>query len=382
MGARDSNEEHRSSTPLELLYDLCFVVAVSRAASLLHHAVSHGDAGRAVVSYVFVFFAIWWAWMNFTWFASAYDNDDVVYRLLVFVQMAGVLILAAGVPRAFEHRDFDIAFVGYVVMRAALVTLWLRAAHHDPLGRITDRRYAVGESLCMVGWAGVAILGWPLWAFVVLGVVELLVPAWAERASNTSWHPEHIAERYGLFTIIVLGETILASSAAFQVVVDERDANATMVLTAVGALLTVFSMWWIYFAKPAATALVSNRVGFPWGYGHYVVFASAAAVGAGVAVMVGAVTDRTGISDVAAAAAFTIPVILYVLAVAFIQTLLHGVHRDRLLGYGVAVALIAAATFTGQPVLLTGVVLAALVALLVVLHERFARDDARFSGGS
>ena len=78
MGSRDTSEEHRASTPLELLYDLCFVVAIARAATLLHHAVSHGDAGYAVVSYVLVFFAIWWAWMNFTWFASAYDNDDVV----------------------------------------------------------------------------------------------------------------------------------------------------------------------------------------------------------------------------------------------------------------------------------------------------------------
>jgi low temperature requirement protein LtrA len=382
MGARDSTEEHRASTPLELLFDLCFVVAVSRGASLLHHAVSLGDAGSAVASYVLVFFAIWWAWMNFTWFASAYDNDDAVYRLLVFVQITGVLILAAGVPRAFDHRDFDVVFVGYLVLRAGLVTLWLRAGHHDLPRRRTTRRYALGESLCMVVWAGVALLGWPVWAFVVAGAAELLVPVLAEAMEPTRWHAQHITERYGLFTIIVLGETILASSAAFQVVVDDRDANATVVLTAVGALLTVFSMWWIYFAKPAAPALVSNRVGFPWGYGHYVVFASAAAVGAGVAVMVDAVTDRTHISDTASAATFTIPVILYVVAVAFIQTLLHGVHRDRLLGFGAAVALIVGATFTGQPVLLTGVVLAALVALLLVQHERFVRDQERFSGGS
>jgi low temperature requirement protein LtrA len=323
MGSRDASEEHRASTPLELLYDLCFVVAIGRAASLLHHAISHGDAGYAVVSYVLVFFAIWWAWMNFTWFASAYDNDDVVYRVLVFVQMTGVLILAAGVPRAFEHRDFDIVLVGYLVMRAALVTLWLRAAHHDPEGRTTARRYAAGVSLAMAGWVAVALVGWPVWAFFVMGAVELLVPVWAERGRmHTPWHPEHIAERYGLFTIIVLGETILSSSVAFQAVIDERTGDVTEVLTAVGALLTVFSMWWIYFAKPAGSRLVSNRIAFPWGYGHFVVFASAAAVGAGVAVMVDRVTGGAHLTDAAAAAAFTIPVILYVLAVTFIQTLL------------------------------------------------------------
>ena len=372
MGSRDTAEEHRASTPLELLYDLCFVVAIARAASLLHHAISHGDTGSAVVSYVLVFFAIWWAWMNFTWFASGYDNDDVVYRVLVFVQMAGVLILAAGVPRAFEHRDFDIVFLGYVVMRVALVTLWLRAAHHDPEGRGTARRYAIGVSLATVGWGGVALIGWPVWGFVVMGVVELFVPVWAERdgETHTPWHPEHIAERYGLFTIIVLGETILSSSVAFQAVVDERTGDATAVLTAIGALLTVFSMWWIYFAKPAASRLVSNRVAFPWGYGHFVVFASAAAVGSGVAVLVDRVSGSARVDATTAAAAFTIPVVLYLLAVTFIHTLLYGVQRDRLTAMFVAVAVVAVATFTGQPALITGVALSALVVALITMRGR------------
>jgi len=274
------------------------------------------------------------------------------------------------VPRAFEHRDFDITFVGYIVMRAGLVTLWLRAAHHDAAERSADRRYAAGISLCMVGWFGVALLDWPVWAFLVMGAVELLVPAWSERVATTAWHPEHIAERYGLFTIIVLGETILSSSIAFQAVVDERTADVTTVLTALGALLTVFSMWWIYFAKPAGPRLLSNRIAFPWGYGHYLVFAAAAAVGAGVGVMVDQVTAHTDLADAGAAAAFTLPVVLYVLAIAFIQTLLYGVHHERLLALLVALVLVGGATFTGQPVLLTGLVLSALVATLIVFQAR------------
>jgi hypothetical protein len=69
------------------------------------------------VSYLTVFFAIWWAWMNFSWFASAYDNDDGIHRLATLIQIAGALILAAGITRAFELRDFDVAFIGYVFMR-------------------------------------------------------------------------------------------------------------------------------------------------------------------------------------------------------------------------------------------------------------------------
>ena len=89
MRPRDIDEQHRASTPLELLFDLSFVVAVSQAADQLNIALGAGHFHTAIVSYLLVFFAIWWAWVNFTWFASAYDVDDVAYRLLTFVQIVG-----------------------------------------------------------------------------------------------------------------------------------------------------------------------------------------------------------------------------------------------------------------------------------------------------
>ena len=106
MSGRDPGEEHRASTPLELLFDLTFVVAVARAGIELHDALGHGQAGHALTGYAAVFFGLWWAWVNFTWFASAYDTDDVPYRLLTLLQMAGVLVFAAGIPAAAEHFDF------------------------------------------------------------------------------------------------------------------------------------------------------------------------------------------------------------------------------------------------------------------------------------
>src|SRR4029453_18460357 len=120
------------ATNLELFFDLCFVVAVAQAASSLHHDLSAGHFGHAAGSYLMAFFAIWWAWMNVTWFASAYDTDDVPYRLAVMVQIAGALILAAGVPEAMDGDNFAAITVGYVVMRLAMVTQWLRAAHAHP----------------------------------------------------------------------------------------------------------------------------------------------------------------------------------------------------------------------------------------------------------
>jgi hypothetical protein len=95
MVPRDTEEPHRASTPLELLFDLCFVVAVSQAARELNSSLAQNDFG-AIQGYLLVFFAIWLAWVKFTWFASGYDVDDVPYRILIFVQIVGVFILAAG----------------------------------------------------------------------------------------------------------------------------------------------------------------------------------------------------------------------------------------------------------------------------------------------
>jgi low temperature requirement protein LtrA len=87
MTARTVDEPHRASTQLELLFDLTFVVAVAAVVKQLGHGVAEGHAGEVVVPFLLVFFAIWWAWMNFTWFASSYDTDDVPYRLLTLLQM-------------------------------------------------------------------------------------------------------------------------------------------------------------------------------------------------------------------------------------------------------------------------------------------------------
>jgi low temperature requirement protein LtrA len=163
MTARSPLETHRVATPLELFFDLVFVVAIAQAAGGLHHAIAEGHAPEGLIGYLMVFFAIWWAWMNFTWFASAYDNDDLPYRVAVFVQIAGALVLAAGVEPMFEARVPNAATIGgYVVMRLALVAQWLRAAQGDPARRTTARRYALGVTILQVAWVMQPFLPGPL----------------------------------------------------------------------------------------------------------------------------------------------------------------------------------------------------------------------------
>jgi low temperature requirement protein LtrA len=381
--SRDSRETHRASTPLELFFDLCFVVAVAAAAAELHHAEADpGHLSTGVVSYLMVFFAIWWAWMNVTWFASAYDSDDVLYRLSIFVVIAGALILAAGVPSAFEDRDFLVVTIGYCVMRTSLVLLWLRAAHDDLPHRRTALRMAAGVTLCQLGWVGLLFVPtsvrMPL--FAVLVVCELATPVVAERAGRTSWHAGHIAERYSLFTLIVLGESVLSGSSALGVAVGDPLKVGQVWTIALGGLLLVFSMWWKYFARSAENLLTSSRQAFVWGYGHLVVFASAAATGAGIAVAVDQAVGDSEIDPVVAAACVTVPVSIYVVTVWWLHLRPQddaGGRAFTLLG----IPLILLATFAPAPILVAGIVAAGMVATNVILDSRAARLTSESTAG-
>ncbi|MEB3368561.1 low temperature requirement protein A [Saccharopolyspora mangrovi] len=372
MVARDPEESHRAATPLELLFDLCFVAAVGQAAVQLHHGLAEGHFTPAVLGYMMVFFAIWWAWMNFTWFASAYDVDDAPYRLLTLLQMGGVLVLAAGVPATFHDYDFTVVTIGYVVMRVAMIAQWLRAAAEHPEGRACTLRYAGGIALVQVGWLLRLLLPHPLGeiGFLVLVVAELAVPAIAERHSPTTWHPHHIVERYGLFTIIVLGEVVLAVTAAMQEDVADGGWSAGLLEIGVGGLLMIFAMWWIYFKHSVVEHLRDSlRSALTWGYSHLFVFASVAAVGAGLEVAIDADAHKAHLGEVSAALTVAVPLVVYLL----LTGLLHAGYSDAGKSPAVisvvgsvlllATALLAHTIGVSMAVLLLGVLMALLLTI-------------------
>lgn len=373
MNGRDPGEPHRASTNLELLFDLVFVVAIANAVAGLHHSENVGHFGEGLFSYLMAFFGIWWAWMNFSWFASCYDVDDWLYRILTFLQMAGALVLAAGIPDLMdtEHRSFTLALIGYFVMRVAMVTQWLRASVEDPSRRRTCLRYASGIAAIQVLWLGIIWVppGLVVPAFAVGVVGELAVPAWAARAGQTPWHPHHITERYGLLTIIVCGETVLASAGAVIQAAHEREALGDLILVAATAFVMVVCLWWIYFVRPQHE-LIRDRTGaFRWGYVHYVVFAAIAAVGGGFQVAVEYQTHTTDIAGVAAALTVCLPVGVYLLAVWFIivRPQCHGPARTVVPIVAAAIVLAAWLPFSMQ-------IAAALLVLLVVALEKVAGE--------
>jgi len=372
MSGRSADEEHRASTPLELFFDLVVVIAVAAAAGSLEHAVAAGDIGAATLGYALTFFAIWWAWMGFTWFANAYDTDDVPYRIAVFVQMTGAIIIAAGIPRAFADADWSVALLGYIVMRMAVVALWLRAARSHPEARASDLRSALGVTVLQVGWV-VLVLGprqYILAGFVLLGALELLVPVWASRVHPPTWHGEHIAERYGLLTIIVLGESVLAATVAISAAVDEGTPGIELIAVAAGALLIVFTMWWLYFERNSADLLTSMRRGFTWGYGHYFILAAAAAVGAGIAVAVEVATHHGEIGPDVAGAAVAVPVSIYLAGIWVLHDLPRPMSPLRMALDPIAIALVLVSPLLPHPVLLTGIILVSLLAAKILSAPR------------
>ena len=367
MQPRDPHEPGRTASSLELFFDLVFVVAVSIAAVQLHHELSEGHIIDGVLAYAIVFFGIWWAWMNFTWFATSFATDDWLYRVLTIVQMGGVLVLAAGIEPVFVEHDFTVVVLAYVVMRIAMVAQWLRATRHAGASRRATRTYAAGITIVQVLW--LAALALPEGAFAVAYVLliaaELAVPVVAERRGLTPWHPHHITERYGLFTLIVLGESLLASTNAIIEALHDEAALGPLVSIAVLTLVVTAALWWIYFWPPHHTVITSFARSIRYGYVHYFVFAAAGAFSAGIEVEIDVLTQHSELSEIAASFTVTVPIAVFVLGIWWIAL---RDNADRVVNVAVPLGavLVLLDPIIPIPITLTALIMIALVVVLVL----------------
>ncbi|MBA4115512.1 MAG: low temperature requirement protein A, partial [Rubrobacter sp.] len=274
---RDFTEENRTSTWLELFFDLCFVVAVAALARGLHDDPTVAGALR----FAGLFVPVWWAWMNFTWYATAFDNDDVVYRTTLLGAMLCTLWLAVSIEGVYEGRSFSFV-LAYVALKLLLVGLFLRARRDATSVRAFVTRYAAGNALGAAIWLSSLLAPAPdrygLWAVAL--AVEILTSIFAVRSSSMRiFHPEHIAERYGLFTLIVLGESVLAVASGAA----GTNWNPNAVLAGLFGFVAAACIWWLYFDYVESSALgLGSRAAFFWGYGHLFVYTSIAAFGVGI----------------------------------------------------------------------------------------------------
>lgn len=278
----EDSEEERRATWLELFYDLVFVVAVSQIAHNLKEDVSL----TGLLKFVVLFIPIWWSWIGTTFYANRFDSDDVAHRLLVGLQMLTAAAMAVNIHNGLDESSPGFA-LAYALGRVVLVIEYVRAGIHIPLARPLTNRYAVGFAIAALLWLISAFIPAP-WRFVLWGLGITLDFATPLTGRNHQLgllpHASHLPERFGLFTMIVLGEAIIAVVNG----VAQQKWELYSVITAILGLSLAFGLWWIYFdnlggtpiqtAKKEGKTIVLNL----WLYTHLPLVIGIAATGVGV----------------------------------------------------------------------------------------------------
>lgn len=275
-------ERQRHATWLELFYDLVFVAAVAQLAK------SFGDdySWLGIFRFSVLFIPVWWAWVGHTFYLTRFDTDDVGHRLMTMAEMAAAASLAVHVPAALGATSAGFA-LSYATVRFIVVAEYLRAGFYIPLARPLTSRYAAGFGAAASLWALSVLLPFP-WRFGLWGValaIDLLTPLTAGMLHvRFPPHLMHLPERFGLFTIIVIGEAVVS------VVMGVGTGGLTFGsgLAGIMGLLVAFSLWWGYFegAKGAAELALTGRQELwryqQWLYSHLPLMLGITATAVGV----------------------------------------------------------------------------------------------------
>lgn len=286
-----AESEPRHATWLELFYDLVFVVAVSQLA----HKLSANVTVNGFLNFVFLFVPVWWSWIGTTFYANRFDSDDLIRRILMGLQMLSVAALAVNVHHALSDSSVGFA-IAYAISRLLLVLEYLWAGWHIPMARGLTHRYALGFSIGALFWIISAFVP-PSWRFglwVVGLAVDFATPLMAQAViKQFPPHPEHLPERFGLFTIIVLGEAILAVVNG----ISEMKWGFASTGSAIAGFVIAFSLWWIYFENVTGSVLETAHSSGQlqilqlWLYVHLPLVIGIAATGVGVEHVIKAVQD-------------------------------------------------------------------------------------------
>lgn len=274
--------EFRRVTWLELFYDLVFVVAVSQLA----HNLSKDVSLKGFVGFVGLFTPLWWAWIGTTFYANRFDADTVVRRILMGVQMLAVAAIAVNIHHGLDDTSGGFA-LAYAAARGVLVLEYLWAGWCIPPARGLTTHYAIGFAIAALFWFVSAFVPRPF-RFILWGVgllIDFATPLTAQREQARFMpHTEHLPERFGLFTIIVLGEAVIAVVRG----VSEMEWSVMSVLCAILGFIIAFCFWWIYFDNVDGSSLravkTTGEVGrFQiWLYVHLPLVIGLAATGVGV----------------------------------------------------------------------------------------------------
>ncbi len=253
---------------LELFYDLVYVATLIQIGNFLSDNLDWTGFGRFLV----LMFVIWWAWSGETVYQNRYQVDDVTHRLLVLLQMIGVAAIGLSVSEAFGELSTQFA-LAFALVRSILVVMWIRASRSHPASRALAANYMTGMGCGVAIWlASIALpedVRWIAWLIAIAFEIAYFARP-STLAETRKWLPDdhHLVERFGIFTIIVLGE-------AFVKILDDAqgtELGTGEIVFAVVLVTGLFALWWLHFSDSAGELydLSSNAKPLSWMYGHLV----------------------------------------------------------------------------------------------------------------
>jgi low temperature requirement protein LtrA len=363
-------------TPLELFFDLVFVLAITQCTALM----AHEDSWEGIAKGLLVLGILWWAWVGYAWLTSVVDPEEGIVRVVMFAAMAALLVCALCVPTAFDDGATILA-VAYAIVRFAQVGLLIIASRDDPQLRHSTLGLAISTAIgcSLIASAALAdgALQGGIWALAL--VLDMGGPIFID---TEGWRlvPHHFAERHGLIVLIALGESVVAIGAGV-----ERAVDGGIALAAIFGITVVFALWWLYFdvvALVAARRLVNAEPGRErnqiardsFSYLHLPMVAGIVLLALGIKKTLAHTGDEL---DTVPAVALLAGTAVYLLAhVAFRWRNVHRFSWQRLLAAAVCVALLPVAV--AVPALLAlGLLAAVLAAVVAYEYFRFAELRAR-----
>lgn len=279
LRSNEPGQEGRRASWLELFFDLVYVVAIAALSEHLHHHLTPWGAAQSAI----LFLPVWWSWSGVTFYNDRFDVDDAWHRVATLLQMLGAILLAINVGTAFEAPGFALS---YAFLRAVLILNYVRVAWTVPTAAPLARRYAAGFSLAALLWAASAYApdAWRLALWAAALVIDIGTPLTASaQQAQMPVSRSHLPERIGLFTIIVLGEGVVAVASGAR----EATFGFGALLAGAMGLTLAFSLWWIYFENLEERLVRRSRIAAQvWFYGHFPLVMGIAVAAVGVETLI------------------------------------------------------------------------------------------------
>jgi low temperature requirement protein LtrA len=281
---KQNNNTNRHATWLELFYDLVFVVVISQLA----HNLGENFSLYGFLGFLALFIPVWWSWTGAAFYATRFDTDDLGHRILILLQMVGAAALAVNVPYGLGSSSAGFA-LSYAAIRIILVLEYVRTGRNKSFPSATPliRRYTRGFLCAAIVWIISAFIP-PPFRFVLWGIglaIDFATPISVGRLhSQFAPHISHLPERMGLFTIIVLGESVMEIITGTSAI--GFDIYSILILSL--GLTIPFSSWWLYFdsvdGAPIRALREKGKIGvyYLWLWGHFPLVVAITAVGIGI----------------------------------------------------------------------------------------------------